>query len=97
MADAPMRITEFRAENFKRLKVVSIRPDGNMVEITGRNGSGKTSVLDALFVALAGTRHIQREPIRLIQQDCQLTVDVGVGKGDQNIALPQLPEVVSEK
>ena len=39
-----MKIIELRAENIKRLVAVTIKPDGNMVEITGRNGHGKTSV-----------------------------------------------------
>lgn len=89
MADAPMRITEFRAENFKRLKVVSIRPDGNMVEITGRNGSGKTSVLDALFVALAGTRHIQREPIRHGAETATIRLDLGELKVTRRFTLQE--------
>lgn len=49
-----MRITHFEAENFKRLKAVSIDPDTNTVVIAGRNAQGKTSVLDGIMAALAG-------------------------------------------
>lgn len=35
------RIVNLQAENVKRLKAVSISPDGNIVEITGRNKQGK--------------------------------------------------------
>jgi hypothetical protein len=34
-----VRITELRAENFKRLRVVRITPGGDpVVQVTGRNG-----------------------------------------------------------
>lgn len=49
-----MRITKLTAENFKRLKAVSIDPDDHTVVIAGRNAQGKSSVLDAIQAALAG-------------------------------------------
>lgn len=59
-----MKIIKFTAENIKRLKAVSIDPKGNIIEITGPNSSGKTSVLDAIFWTLAGTKGMQRQPVR---------------------------------
>ena len=59
-----LKIIRLEAENFKRLVAVEIKPDGNMVEITGRNGMGKTSVLDALWGALAGADALQAVPLR---------------------------------
>jgi hypothetical protein len=61
---AAPHITEFYAENVKRLKVVRITPDGRVIQITGANGSGKTSVLDALWWALAGKSEIDPQPMR---------------------------------
>lgn len=49
-----MKIIELRAENFKRLKAVDIRPDEHTVVVAGRNAQGKSSVLDAIQAALAG-------------------------------------------
>ena len=47
-----MRILKLTAENVKRLKVVEITPRGDLVQISGRNGQGKTSVLeDGIVVA----------------------------------------------
>lgn len=59
-----MKIIQLTAENVKRLTAVQITPDGNMVQITGRNGQGKTSVLDCIWWALAGAGAIQGKPIR---------------------------------
>jgi recombinational DNA repair ATPase RecF len=61
---AAMKIIELQAENVKRLRAVTITPEGNIVEISGRNGQGKTSVLDAIWWAVSGTTHIQAVPIR---------------------------------
>ena len=49
------KIIKLEANNFKRLRAVEISPDGNLVVIAGRNGQGKTSVLDAITAALGGT------------------------------------------
>ena len=48
------KIIKLEASNFKRLRAVEINPDGNLVVIAGRNGQGKTSVLDAITAALGG-------------------------------------------
>lgn len=72
-----MKIVGLVAENIKRLVAVEIRPDGNVVEITGRNGAGKTSVLDAIWWALAGTRAVQAQPIRDGAERAYVSLDLG--------------------
>lgn len=72
-----MHIVELQAENLKKLRAVTIRPDGNLVEITGRNGQGKTSVLDAIWWALAGAKHIQAQPIREGADEAFIRLDLG--------------------
>ncbi len=72
-----MRIVKLTAENIKRLQAVEITPDGNLVKITGKNGAGKTSVLDAIWWALAGGDNIQSKPIRDGQDKAKVTLDLG--------------------
>ncbi len=72
-----MKIVQLQAENVKRLKAVTITPDGNIVEITGRNGQGKSSVLDAIWWALSGTTHIQAVPIRKGENEARIRLDLG--------------------
>lgn len=59
-----MKIIQLRAENFKKLKVVEIRPDGNMVQITGRNGQGKTSLIECIYFAFRGAKALPLKPVR---------------------------------
>jgi len=72
-----MKIVQFTAENIKRLKLVSITPKGHMVEITGKNGQGKTSVLDAIWYALGGKENIPAVPIRRGAEKARVTLDMG--------------------
>ncbi len=71
------RIVELRAENIKRLKAVTIKPSGSLVQITGKNGNGKTSVLDAIWWAIEGASHIQAQPIRKGADKAIIRLDMG--------------------
>lgn len=72
-----MKIIRLEAENIKRLTAVSITPAGDIVEISGKNTNGKTSVLDAIFWAIAGTKHVQTEPIRRGADKAKIKLDLG--------------------
>lgn len=72
-----MRLIEFRAENIKRIKAVSLHPDGPTLELSGRNRQGKTSILDSLYWLLTGTRDIQDDPIREGQDKAETSADLG--------------------
>jgi len=71
------KIIELRAENVKRIVTVQIKPEGNLVEITGKNGQGKSSVLDSIYWALAGTRTHQSHPIRNGETEARIKLDLG--------------------
>lgn len=76
-----LKIIELRAENFKRLKAVSIRPTANTVIVSGANEQGKTSVLDSIFWALGGAAMTKatgtKAPIRNGQKKAVVKIDVG--------------------
>ncbi len=61
---APQHIIRLRSENVKRLTAVNIEPKGNVVRLTGDNGAGKSSVLDAIEMGLRGTRQAIEKPVR---------------------------------
>lgn len=78
-----MKIIRMQAENLKRLKAVEITPSGSIVEITGRNAQGKTSVLDAIMYTLAGEKWIPVRPIR----DGETTARAMLELGDTEVEL----------
>jgi len=76
-ADQSYKIVSLIVENIKNIRAVEIKPDGNMVEITGRNGAGKTSILDSIWWALAGKGPIQGKPIRDGQEKATIELSLG--------------------
>jgi dephospho-CoA kinase len=72
-----MKIIELRAENVKRLVAVQIVPKGEVVEITGRNAQGKSSVLDSIAYALGGKSLCPDKPIRDGETSARVIVDLG--------------------
>lgn len=72
-----MKVVKLQAENFKRLHAVEITPEGNVVEIGGKNGSGKSSVLDAIYVALVGRSVAPPKPVRAGEEKCHIKLDLG--------------------
>lgn len=71
-----MKIVSLKAENVKRLSAVEITPDGNMVVIGGKNGAGKSSVLDSIMYALGGQSAVAKRPIRNGQESASVTVEL---------------------
>lgn len=72
-----MRVVQLQADNFKRLKAVQIDPEGNIVTVGGKNGSGKTSVLDAIYVALVGRGANPPRPVRAGEEKATIRLDLG--------------------
>lgn len=74
-----MKIVQLTASNVKRLKAVEITPDGTVQVIGGRNAQGKSSVLDAIWLALGGGRAAKETtlPIRDGETQASVTLDLG--------------------
>ncbi len=74
-----MKIVKLSASNVLRLKAVEIEPDGVLQVITGKNAQGKSSVLNAIYLALAGgaaSREIVK-PVREGEDYAEVSVDLG--------------------
>ena len=80
MAGQQYKIINLKANNFLRLKAVDITPgDTPVIEITGKNGAGKSSVLKAIWSIFAN-RELSKEvssPIRTGEDSGSVSVDLG--------------------
>jgi DNA repair exonuclease SbcCD ATPase subunit len=76
VSDKAYRIVRLAAENLKRLHAVEVNPNGSLVEVTGRNGNGKSSLLDAIVLALGGGT-MPKAPIRVGEDEARIEVDLG--------------------
>jgi DNA repair exonuclease SbcCD ATPase subunit len=75
-----MKIVRLQAENVKRIRAVEVSADalnGPLVKVGGRNGAGKSSVLDSIAYALGGQSLVPSEPIRKGQDSAKVEVDLG--------------------
>lgn len=74
-----MKIIRLTAENLLRLRAVEITPDGSTVVISGRNGQGKTSVLNAISFALGGAAAAKDadRPVRDGEDHARVVLDLG--------------------
>lgn len=58
-----MQIIKLTTKNFKALKALTIDADGNVITLSGDNGSGKSSVLQAIGAALGGKEYQPSRPV----------------------------------
>lgn len=72
-----MRFVSLQIENWMALKAVFIEPQGHVVQITGKNGQGKSAVINALYAVLFGKRAIPADPVRHGAEEARITLDLG--------------------
>lgn len=72
-----MKIIRLEAENVKRLRAVSIKPEGSVVTIRGNNAEGKSSVLDSIMYAIGGRGTHPTRVIREGAQEAAILLDLG--------------------
>lgn len=73
-----LKIIELRIENYKGIKAFWAHPAGKPLKISGPNGSGKTSVVDAIYWCLkASALKDVSEPIRHGAQHAEVELDLG--------------------
>lgn len=82
-----MKIIQLQASNIKKLKAIELSFDENknLIILSGRNGQGKSSVLDAIWWALGGTKNIQDKPIREGQESAESIVTLEAEKNGQKV------------
>lgn len=72
-----MKIIKLTSENVLRLKAVEITPTGAVVRVTGRNGQGKTSVLDSIYLALDQRKVDAAAPIHKGAKKATIKLNLG--------------------
>ena len=77
-----MKINTLELENTKRIKAVKLEPTENgLTIIGGRNGQGKTSVIDAIAWTLGGNKFRPSDPQRegsIVPPHLKITLDNGM-------------------
>lgn len=75
-----MPITGVEVDHYMRVKHASFKPTPGVNEITGDNGAGKTSLLQAI-ATMGGKRNIAWKPINSGAKEAKIIIDIdGVGE-----------------
>lgn len=70
-----LKILNLKIENVKKLVAVDITPSKNLITIFGKCEQGKTTILDAIWMALGGKT--EEQPIRKGQKKASIRLDLG--------------------
>jgi len=72
-----MKIKLIKVENLKKVKYLEFEPEDNVIVISGNNGAGKTSVLDAIMYGLGGveTKDLSK-PIREGEDHAEVVLQI---------------------
>lgn len=78
-ADTPKkyRLVGLVAQNVKKLRAVALKIDGSMFKVFGKNEQGKSSLLDAVAIAIGGPSAFPEEPIRKGEDKAEIVLDFG--------------------
>jgi ABC-type histidine transport system ATPase subunit/phage FluMu protein Com len=79
VAAAPddMRLVRLSVENVMKIRFVDIKPKGNVIVVGGRNGQGKSSLLQSIGFLLCGGDLMPTDVIRAGQKTATITGQVG--------------------
>jgi DNA repair exonuclease SbcCD ATPase subunit len=91
-----VRIINLHIENVQGIKVADITPTGNSVIISGENAQGKSSVLDAIQLALEGLRKSNNQIVREGAEKGLISIDLGDIKVTRKINKDNTASVVVE-
>ncbi|MBK8916324.1 MAG: AAA family ATPase [Phycisphaerales bacterium] len=74
-----LKIVDLRINNIKRIEAAIVRPDPAqpLVVVSGKNGAGKSSLLDAITIALAGARNRDPKVLREGAANGSIELDLG--------------------
>ena len=71
------KIIQLNAENVKVLKAIEIKPERNVVELTGKNGQGKSSVIDSIIMGILGKKYQPEKPVREGESEANISINIG--------------------
>jgi len=72
-----MKVVGLYIENFLNVKVIHIVPTSSIIRIEGKNGTGKSNVIDSIWFGLGGAQASPVRPLRKGAQSGKVVIDLG--------------------
>lgn len=85
-----MQVTGLKIENFMKIDLLEVHPTG-IVKVKGKNGAGKSTVLDAIYFAIAGGNKAKK-PIK--DGETKATINVTLEGKDRTL---EITRTITEK
>ena len=77
-----------KIEGYKNISLVELVPDSHMNLVSGKNGAGKSSLIEAMIDAIKGKTEIGKRPQRKIQAGKdKAVIEVTLGEGDSALKI----------
>lgn len=83
-----MKIIKLEIENVKKIKAISVAPSGDVTKVGGKNGQGKSSLLDGIMYLLGGRSTVPERPIRNGEEKASIKVLTDTGYTIQKTISP---------
>lgn len=80
-----MKVQKINIENYKNIGILEIQCDGKNFILRGKNGAGKTAVIEAVFKLLRGKGAVISDAVMHGQEEAKITVDIGNEKVDLSV------------
>lgn len=80
-----MKVQKINIENYKNIGILEIQCDGKNFVLRGKNGAGKTAVIEAVFKLLRGKGAVISDAVMHGQEEAKITVDIGNEKVDLSV------------
>ena len=77
-----------KIEGYKNISFVELVPDSHMNLVSGKNGAGKSSLIEAMIDAIKGKTEMGKRPQRKIQRGKEKAIiEVTLGEGDEALKI----------
>lgn len=80
-----MKITNLLISNVKRIIAFAGKPSPGVNEVKGKNEAGKSSVLDAIEMALTGKKAVGKRPLRKGSKKGEIVLDLANGDANYRV------------
>jgi len=93
-----IKIEGWSAKNFRNLTLVDVEVEDYVLRVSGKNGAGKSSVIEAIFMAILGPKYAGKNPQRMIQKGKEkATITVSLRDGDKDLEITRTISSVGMK
>ena len=77
--EAGIKISKAKVTNFRRVRMIELKPEMNFLVIGGENAQGKTSLLDGIACALSGSKPDFKRPVHKGEEKAEIEIELSNG------------------